>query len=263
MRRITDPSEEVAGGKARALLLLHELFDVPPFVVVGMQTAEIDGLSDVQVLGYTDSAGVAAPFAVRSTFAREDGTAHAYPGVFQTCLNVHSDHVAAAVSSVVRSAHTDIVDAYVLGAGAPAQGEDEEVAVLIQSMCDADAAGVCFTGDSKGNTSECRVEAVRGLGEALVSGRVEPDAYRFERATGAVIEYLPGRQTHAITSRGEELLTLSESVRRKISSSTARKVFDLALEVESALDQAPVDIEWCLVGDRLYLLQARPLTTRE
>jgi len=118
---------------------------------------------------------------------------------------------------------------------------DVRMGVAVPRFVAADAAGVVFTRDPVDGADRAVVEAVRGAGEALVSGRATPDRWTVPR-DGA-----PARD-----GGGAEPCLADADVSR---------VADLARQVETALG-APQDVEWVLSGGELHLVQARPITAR-
>jgi pyruvate,water dikinase len=111
-----------------------------------------------------------------------------------------------------------------------------QIAVVVQQMIQADIAGVLFTIDPvTGSHTKMTGNYVHGLGERLVSGEVNPHTFTLTR---------PGGQY----SGPPELKRL------------ARKLYRLAGSLEKKLG-CPQDIEWAIAGDKLFLLQSRPITT--
>ncbi len=183
-----------------------------------------------------------APFgddslAVRSSDVAEDLPGASFAGQYETVLDVRgAEALIAAVRRCWGSAFSQNVAVY---RAARAEDEVGGMAVLIQRLVPADAAGVAFTANPvNGDRTEAVVSAVRGLGERLVSGEASPD------------EWLV-RGDEAVCRRAPE---------RAIDASEARLVADLARRVEAHLG-CPQDIEWALAGGELFLLQARPITT--
>jgi pyruvate,water dikinase len=112
------------------------------------------------------------------------------------------------------------------------------MAVLVQRMVEAEVAGVAFSANPlTGKRDEVRVSATQGLGDKLVSGAVDADEWLVTREQATVI-------TQPQKAIGPEL---------------ARRVAALARRAEAAR-LAPQDVEWAVAGDRLWLLQARPIT---
>lgn len=177
------------------------------------------------------------PVAVRSSGTAEDLADASFAGQYVTVLDVRGPQaVLDAVRRCWASAFGDPVRTY-----RTVRGEHDmpAMAVLVQRMVPADAAGVAFTANPvTGDRSETIVSAVRGLGERLVSGEASPDEWV---VTG-------GR---AIQHSGTETA---------LTSGQALAVADLARRVEARLGR-PQDVEWAIAGGRLFLLQARPITT--
>jgi YidC/Oxa1 family membrane protein insertase len=164
--------------------------------------------------------------AVRSSGLNEDGADKSYAGVFESLLDVRSDGLFAAIEKVAGSLASDRARAY-------SSHESETGSIVVQAMVPAEYAGVLFT-EHPGISGSSAVELVAGLGDELVSGRVDPMSFRFGRATGQRI----GDRTPPI-----DLAPLLELGRR----------------VE-ALFRRPQDIEWAYARGRFHLLQARDIT---
>ena len=176
------------------------------------------------------------PFAVRSSGVDEDLPEASYAGQYETVLNVAAEDVPAAVRHCWASAFSDRVGAYRQSKGSAGQGA---MAVLILPMVRADAAGVAFSADPiSGDRGTAVVDAVRGLGERLVSGLASPDEW---------------------VVRGGEARPRA-APEGAIDAAMATRVAELARRVERYRG-TPQDIEWALAGSDLVLLQARPITT--
>jgi rifampicin phosphotransferase len=177
-----------------------------------------------------------APLAVRSSGVAEDLPDASYAGQYATVLDVRGlDALQAAVRGCWESAFKERVVAYQRRRG---ESSVPPVAVLIQPLIPADAAGVVFTVNPvTGDRNETLVSAVRGLGERLVSGEATPDewAVRDGRAEA--------RHTPENAIDAGQVLQIAELARR----------------VEAHFG-APQDIEWAIAGDDIHLLQARPVT---
>lgn len=207
--------------------------------------------------------------AVRSSGADEDGSERSLAGAHHSALGVAPEDVPRAVRAVWASAWSEaaLVDR---PSAAP-------MAVLLQPMLTPDAAGVCFTvNPQNGSWREVVVEAVRGQGDALVSGRQAPQwwvvrrprrlpvARLWNRLTLGVVEQDLTPQDHAwsIGSNGElarAAVPVGERERALLTRAELLALCRLALRAEAALGE-PVDVEWAKVGGRFTLLQARPIT---
>ena len=173
--------------------------------------------------------------AVRSSGVDEDMPGASYAGQYETVLGVPANDLPAAVRRCWASAFTRHVAAYRRSNGAAGS---VAMAVLVQPMVAADAAGVAFSADPvTGDRDTTVVNAVRGLGDRLAAGSASPDEW--------VV------RTEAATCRAAP-----EGV---IGAEIAANVAALARRVEAHLG-TPQDIEWALAGGELVLLQARPIT---
>jgi rifampicin phosphotransferase len=176
------------------------------------------------------------PVAVRSSGVAEDLPDASFAGQYETIIGVSGVHeIAAAVERCIASGRSERVGAY---AAARGTGPGDAMAVLIQRLVSAEAAGVAFTADPiSGDRDEVTVSAVAGMGEALVSGAVTPDEW-------------------IVRAGGIQCLQAPQGA---VDEADVRSIAELARRVESLLG-APQDIEWAIEGGRLWLLQSRPIT---
>ncbi|MFD1674268.1 PEP/pyruvate-binding domain-containing protein [Alicyclobacillus fodiniaquatilis] len=176
------------------------------------------------------------PFAVRSSGVAEDLADASFAGQYDTLLGVHGFD---AVESAVRTCFASAFSRHILQYRTVKQAMAGRMAVLIQPIIEADAAGVAFTANPvTGDRKEVLVSAVKGLGERLVSGQATPDEWTV-RGQQAVPIQLPERAMEA-----DDIL----------------RVAHLARKAALHFGQ-PQDIEWAISRGELYLLQARPITT--
>ncbi len=210
--------------------------------------------------------GPASFLAVRSSAMGEDGEDASFAGQFDTVLNVpagDSQAVTRAVLQCWASAFGERALAYRGKFGLP----DPAMAVVLQAMIPADAAGVCFTlNPVTGDTGEMIVSAAWGLGEGIVSGRYEGDRFVLSRETGLYTEHLADKAEciAALAHGGTREEKVPEN-RRRISCLTREGLQELkraALAIEAHYRQ-PMDLEFAFQGGRLYMLQARPITSSD
>jgi pyruvate,water dikinase len=231
------PTNEV-GSKAGNLARLSEAgFPVPAGFVVtsaafgNWDRARLELAAAARVLGD-------GPLAVRSSASAEDLAEASFAGQYETFLGVERDGLEAAVLAVRESARSARVAAYQARQAALEPAVAPDMAVLVQSLVRADSAGVAFSADPlTGARDETVVTAVRGLGERLVSGEATGDTWVVRGGTA----------------------TASRLTEKAIGASDAVRVAELADRVEQCFG-APVDIEWAITGDTLFLLQARLMT---
>ena len=139
-----------------------------------------------------------------------------------------------------------------------------DLAVVVQAMIPSEAAGVMFTANPvTGNQDELLVSASYGLGEAVVSGLVTPDTFLL-RKNGTVKEKTLGSKGKMIVMSAGGTVTKPVMLARQkafcIGENELLQLADLANLVEAHYGK-PQDTEWGLYNGRIYLLQARPITT--
>ncbi|HVD52375.1 MAG TPA: PEP/pyruvate-binding domain-containing protein, partial [Candidatus Udaeobacter sp.] len=162
-----------------------------------------------------------------------------FAGQQDTILGVAGeDAVLDAVRKCWASLWNDRAVAYRKTHDVPAGGL--RLAVVVQRMVEAESAGVLFTADPiTGRRRRAAIEAVRGLGEQLVSGAVNPDHFMVDTRSGAVLE-----------RRGD---ILSDAQLRDLAAVGAR--------IEEHFGR-PQDIEWAIDKDgKLWIVQSRDITT--
>lgn len=251
---LVDATIGTAGSKAGTLgALLRAGFPVPAGVVLPVDLPDDDL---VPVCGAVVAALGGGALAVRSSADSEDSVHGSAAGQLTTVLGVTgTGDLVAAVRRVRASVHAERYRAY---AGDAA---DSGTAVLVQQLVDADVAGVLFTADPALPGGAALVEAGRGLGEPVVSGRVTPERYRVD--ADGVVRREPGRQDVRLDRRGDRLVASPVHPalrgRRTLEDRTVREVVALG-DRAGALLGGPLDVEWALAGGRLRLLQARPVT---
>ena len=138
------------------------------------------------------------------------------------------------------------------------------MAVVIQEMAASQASGVLFSANPlTGLRSEVVIDATLGLGEALVSGQVEPDHFIVDTLSGKVISRSIGSKEIIIrpqTKGGVQKVKNSETDSQTLPDEKIIELANLGREVER-LFGAPQDIEWAASDNELFLLQSRPITT--
>ena len=274
------------GGKAGPLAkLLAAGLPVPPGFVVAPQAFRERPVPDVSVAtdlllpdavaeirrAYRELArrlGVAQPHvAVRSSAAAEDLAGASFAGQYETYLHVQGeDEVLACTIRCGESLYAEHALAYRrhheqrTGAALPTPA----MAVLVQALVEAAAAGVAFTAHpTTGDNSCVLVNAGWGLAQSIVDGEVEADTYRVDRQTLAVVEQRIGRKA---TRTGVGPAAPREAVQEHLqqapclTAEQAAAVARLALGAEAVVG-GPADVEWARVAETVWLLQARPITT--
>ncbi|WFF04326.1 rifamycin-inactivating phosphotransferase [Micromonospora sp. WMMD964] len=228
-----------------------------------IEETAIPGDVAAAITGALTRFGDESAYAVRSSATAEDSPTASFAGQQDTYLNVMgSEAVLRHVSRCWASLFTERAVVYRLRNGI--DHRSVQMAVVVQQMVFADAAGILFTADPvSGDRKVATVDASFGLGEALVSGLVNPDVFTVrdgEVVTSAVaakhraVAALPGGGTREvpIDPRRQEQPALTEA--------QVVRLVRLGRRIEAHFGR-PQDIEWCLVDDDFLIVQSRPITT--
>lgn len=204
----------------------------------------------------------AAGFAVRSSAIHEDQEGASAAGMHSTLLNlIREDEVLEGIKICWASFFQPRVFSYLR-----ALGEDVAVSlgVVIQAMVPAEVSGVLFTCNPlTGDSGEVVINASYGLGSSVVDGRVTPDTYRVDKATGQLRDQVIGgkaQQTVLATSGGvrEVQVERAERERAVLSEQQLLHLRELAGRIEEHFG-GNRDVEWAIAGQQVFVLQARPI----
>ena len=207
--------------------------------------------------------GEQAAYAVRSSATAEDLPTASFAGQQDTYLNVVGP--AAILQHISRcwaSLFTEQAVTYRLRNGF--DHRKVHMAVVVQQMVFPQAAGILFTADPvTSNRKVSSVEASFGLGEALVSGLVNADAYKVR--DGEVVAKAVGDKQlaiHASPAGGTEEKAIEPERQEQPALTDAQvvRLAQLGRRIEAHFGR-PQDIEWCLVDDGFQIVQSRPITT--
>jgi phosphohistidine swiveling domain-containing protein len=209
--------------------------------------------------------GVPVPVAVRSSATAEDLPHASFAGQQDTYLNVVGDEsLLEAVQRCWASLWTDRAVSYRAANGIDPRSV--RLAVAVQRMVEATVAGVLFTANPlTGRRRQAVIDASPGLGEAVVSGVVNPDHFVVNTANGEIVERrLADKRVAVRAAAGGGTQRVDVSGRRGEASLREDQI--LALAALGARVEAhygtPQDTEWAIDGDGgIWLLQARPITT--
>ncbi|TQS20335.1 PEP/pyruvate-binding domain-containing protein [Microbispora sp. KK1-11] len=200
------------------------------------------------------------PVAVRSSATAEDLPGMSFAGQQDTFLNVTGDGLLDAVRNCWASLWNARAIAYRDQNGVP--HDDVALAVVVQELVDADAAGVMFTADPvTGARDRTVINASWGLGESVVGGGVTPDTVVV--SGGAVVEERTGDK-RVMTVRvpgGTREEPVPGDLRRVpvLTGTQALALAELGARVQ-ALYGSPTDVEWVRRDGDFSVVQARPIT---
>jgi pyruvate,water dikinase len=142
--------------------------------------------------------------------------------------------------------------------------EGVALAVVVQKLAFSDASGVMFTlNPLNGRRGEMIINAAWGLGESVVSSLVIPDTIVVDKKAQRIVSYqAASKEIMTVrTSYGTEETEVSKRLRKKhaLTSNQVMRLTQLGKRIEQYY-QMPMDIEWALEKDTLYIVQARPIT---
>jgi pyruvate,water dikinase len=202
------------------------------------------------------------PVAVRSSATAEDLPGMSFAGQQESYLNVvGADALREAVVNCWSSLWTARAISYRTRHGIASDAVS--IAVVVQRMVDAEAAGVLFTANPlTGARTEITIDAGLGLGEALVSGQIEPDHY-VVTVEGEIVGKTLGAKAVSIRARaggGTETHTADQADRQAIPDVVIERLATLGRRVAASFGE-PQDIEWAWDGKRLFIVQSRPITS--
>ncbi|MEU4472138.1 rifamycin-inactivating phosphotransferase [Micromonospora sp. NPDC023888] len=207
--------------------------------------------------------GEQSAYAVRSSATAEDMPTASFAGQQDTYLNILGPAaILAHVSRCWASLFTERAVTYRLRNGF--DHRKVGMAVVVQQMVFPRSAGVLFTADPvTGNRKVATVDASFGLGEALVSGRVNPDVFTV-RDGAVVARAVAAKQVavHAVPGGGTQEVPIDPQRQEQPALTDAQvvRLVRLGRRIEAQVG-CPQDIEWCLVDDDFQIVQSRPITT--
>jgi len=141
--------------------------------------------------------------------------------------------------------------------------EDVSIAVVVQKMVNSEKSGVMFTSHPVTGEKKCIIEAVFGLGEAIVSGLVTPDTYVYDRVKGELEEVKIGEKKFMLTKKDGKTVKVEipdRSRERVLSDEEIKRLVTLGELIEDHY-ATPQDVEWAMEGGEIYIVQSRPITT--
>ncbi|MBI4498373.1 MAG: phosphoenolpyruvate synthase [Chloroflexi bacterium] len=208
--------------------------------------------------------------AVRSSATAEDLAEASFAGQQSTFLNIQGED---AVLDAVKGCWASLFEPRAIFYRAH-QGFDHvavKIAVPVQRMVQSEISGVLFTAEPVSNDrNKIVIEAIFGLGEAIVSGAVTPDLYILDKRTLQIVEKTVARQTYQLvrnpqtTNRDNTNMELAIPAEQqgvqKLDDATILELAKLGRRIEEHYG-TPQDIEWAGEGGRIYIVQSRPITT--
>ena len=233
---ITKTQSKFAGGKGSSLITMKKAGLPVPEGLVILSTAFENGIlsedAKRELFSVIEKMSDKYTYAVRSSAIGEDGDNASFAGAYETVLDVNKADILQAVLDVLKSADAERVKSYAENRNA----EKGNISIVIQHFVKPQFAGVLFTSDIiTGSSAKMVGNYVDGVGESLVSGTSNAKEFSFD-----ALKY---------SYKGNDELK-----------PYAKKLYKYAVKIRNLYD-CPQDIEWAVSDGRLYILQARPITT--
>jgi phosphohistidine swiveling domain-containing protein len=231
LRDAAGVDRRVVGGKAAGLgMLIRAGFRVPDGFVIPPDVGE----TAVEPLLRSALGDEVGRHAYRSSAPAEDGVTASFAGQYETVLDVVGAGAGAeAVTRVRASAYAETAAAY----RDRTSSGDAAMAVVVQRQIDPLVSGAAFTRDPVTGADTVVIEAVPGIGEALMSGSVTPESW-----TVGSVPRLAGDPDGAILTHDD-----------------AAEIARLCREIEIAMG-GPQDVEWAIDDSGIWILQSRSIT---
>ncbi|MEK9180637.1 MAG: PEP/pyruvate-binding domain-containing protein [Patescibacteria group bacterium] len=201
--------------------------------------------------------------AVRSSATAEDSKVASWAGELESYLNTDKESLLLNVKKCWSSLYTPRAIFY--------RHEKKltktriSVAVVVQKMVQSEISGITFTVHPvTEDRNQMLIEAGWGLGEAIVSGSITPDAYVLNKKTLEILDVNVSKQLKMITKVGKVTKTVSVKKRvagkQKLSGKQILALAKICGQVEKHYG-FPCDIEWAYAKGKFYIVQSRPITT--
>ena len=212
------------GGKADNLILMRDAgIPVPEFVVVTDGKAP-DITWDIS--------------SVRSSADVEDGASDSFAGQFDTYLGVAKNELQEKIDMCMASASNEGAAEYLKQREI---GKDVTMSVIVQRMIDADCSGVMFTSNPQGIMNECVITVGKGTGDNVVADKTDTTSYYYN---------------------ANDDLYYYEGDKDLLSSGQIHELIDLSAKIKELIGDY-LDIEFSIKDGKIYILQARKITTFE
>lgn len=201
--------------------------------------------------------------AVRSSATTEDLAEASFAGQQETFLNIKGKtQLLNAIKKCSSSLYTPRAIYYREKRGF--RGVKALLSVVVQRMINSDKSGVMFTKNPIHEEDNVVIEAVFGLGEGIVSGKIKPDNYTINRNLEILDQKIADKKKALIRSSSGETeevrLTEKKSQEKVLTDSEIQRIAEIGLKIEKHYGK-PQDIEFAIENKEIYIVQSRPITT--
>lgn len=206
------------------------------------------------------------PLAVRSSAPEEDSHSRSFAGLHDSYLNVAGiDELVKKIKKVWASLWSDRAILYRQELGL--EVASSKMAVVLQEFVEGQTSGVLFTKNPL-DTSQMVIEAVYGLNQGLVDGLIEPDRWILDRKDRNVATCSAPENRDSQFVRSHQAGVQRQNIADDLQSTPplelaqVREIAALGMELENFFGVSQ-DVEWTLKGNKVHILQSRPVTTEE
>ncbi|WP_243140170.1 PEP/pyruvate-binding domain-containing protein [Candidatus Syntrophocurvum alkaliphilum] len=227
--------------------------------------SQIPKLVEKEIINAINKMGPYNNYAVRSSATAEDMKFASFAGQQDTYLNVHGiESILHSVKSCWASLFTDRAILYRIQNNI--EHKQVYMAVVVQNMVSPNVSGIMFTADPvSGHRDILTIDASYGLGEALVSGLVSPDIYKYNKGQDKIESKVIADKKLAVMplnggGTNKVRLTNDQSKSQVLTDTQIVNLAQLGKRIEKYYG-CPQDIEWCLAGEQLYIVQSRSITS--
>ena len=206
--------------------------------------------------------------AVRSSATAEDLPTASFAGQQATFLNVKDEKD---LIESVRRCWASLFEPRAIFYRAKQGVSRSSIAVIVQEMVNSDKSGIIFTIDPSNGKNILLFEAIWGLGESIVSGKVTPDMYKVGKEKGnkgIIIEAQISNKTKMLTrdpksgNTVEVLLSQRKSNAQVLNEQEILELATYSTMLEDHYGGQPQDIEFAIESDKIMILQTRAVTTK-
>lgn len=230
-----------------------------------IQHSAIPNDIELEIIKSVNKLGTDNYYAVRSSATAEDLAFASFAGQQDTYLNIKGEMALVdSVRNCWASLFTDRAILYRIQN--KIEHEKVHMSVVVQKMVLPEVAGIMFTADPiSGHRKIISIDASYGLGEALVSGLVSPDIYKYNKNRKEIENKTIAEKKLAIMpieGGGTKKVQIGsdKSTSQVLKDSQIKSLAELGMSIEKHYG-CPQDIEWCLQDDKLYIVQSRAITS--
>lgn len=199
-------------------------------------------------------------YVVRSSSNFEDSNNYSFAGLFDTYVGVSKKKLFEKILDVMYMRNNNKLDDFCKKIGR--DKSDIKVAIIVQKILPSEISGICFTKHPvSNNLNEVYIEAILGLGEYIVSGEVNPDSYVINKKLSKIKSIKTATQHKMLILKNKKVTEEPVfSYEQKMSDDLIKELIN-CVKIIVNYYKKEMDLEFGIYKNKLYLLQARPITT--